>query len=85
MEASIEKAKEKGRPEVKIANMHQTIAGRTRFYKKIDVISEHLQMDGMDFFVAGAGSMTDNLAEGSYTSNAKLIWSGTSYIAFAAM
>lgn len=46
-----------------------------------DHISEHLQYNDMEFFVAGAGSMTDQLGGGSNL--AKLRWSGTSYSAFA--
>lgn len=45
-----------------------------------DHISEHLQVDGMEYFVAGAGSMQDSL---KCTSAANLLWSGTGYSAFA--
>jgi len=47
-----------------------------------DHISEHLQMDGTEYFVVGAGSMTDQL---KYTSAADLVWYGVGYSAFAYM
>jgi hypothetical protein len=47
-----------------------------------DHISEHLHKDGIEYFVAGAGSMTDQL---KYTSQAELIWSGVGYSAYASM
>ena len=47
-----------------------------------DHISEHLQFGSLHAFVAGAGSMTDELKANS---NATLLWSGTGYSAFAAV
>lgn len=62
-------------PLLKKYHVHAYICGH-------DHISEHLQLDGIEYFVAGAGSMTDQL---KYTSKASLAWSGTGYSAFAAM
>lgn len=47
-----------------------------------DHISEHLEKDGIHFFVVGAGSMTDNIEQ---ESNANLLWYGVKYSAFASM
>eukprot|EP01039_Chlorochromonas_danica_P003408 gene3408-3734_t len=47
-----------------------------------DHISEHLRYDGLDIFVAGAGSMADSLGKGS---QADLIWYGVGYSAFGYM
>jgi hypothetical protein len=47
-----------------------------------DHISEHLRRDGIEYFVAGAGSMTDQL---KYSSQADLVWSGVGYSAYASM
>lgn len=47
-----------------------------------DHISEHLRLDGIEYFVAGAGSMTDTLSK---TPSADLIWAGAGYGAFAYM
>jgi hypothetical protein len=56
-------------------NAHAFISGH-------DHISEHLQYEGMDYFVAGAGSMTDSL-NSKCSTGANLVWSGTGYSAFA--
>jgi hypothetical protein len=47
-----------------------------------DHISEHLQYEGIHYFVASAGSMTDNL-KSSCTTKASLTWYGVGYSAFA--
>lgn len=47
-----------------------------------DHISEHLQYKEIEFFVVGAGCMTDSLKSNS---DASLVWSGVGYSAFAAM
>ncbi len=47
-----------------------------------DHISEHLRRGDIDYFVAGAGAMTDSLKR---TSAATLVWYGTGYSAFAAV
>ena len=47
-----------------------------------DHISEHLSADGIEYFVSGAGSMTDSL--GKEDSYAQLQWSGVGYSAFSA-
>lgn len=39
--------------------------------------------NGVQYFVAGAGAMTDKM--GSKTSEGDLIWAGTGYSAFAAV
>mmetsp|Transcript_29854 Transcript_29854/g.30291 ORF Transcript_29854/g.30291 Transcript_29854/m.30291 type:complete len:582 (-) Transcript_29854:15-1760(-) len=55
-------------------NVHAYICGH-------DHISEHLQYGGIEYFVSGAGSMTDYL--GDEDSNATLLWYGTGYSAFS--
>jgi hypothetical protein len=47
-----------------------------------DHISEHLRRDGIEYFVAGAGSMTDQL---KYATQAELVWYGIGYSAYASM
>lgn len=56
-------------------NVHAYFAGH-------DHISEHLQYKGIEFFVVGAGCMTDSLKSNS---DASLVWAGTGYSAFAAV
>lgn len=47
-----------------------------------DHISEHLQYNGIEYFVVGAGSMTDNL---KVDSQASLLWYGVGYSAYASV
>ncbi len=47
-----------------------------------DHISEHLRKDGIEYFVAGAGSMTDQL---KYNTQGEMIWYGVGYSAYASM
>eukprot|EP01031_Cornospumella_fuschlensis_P034445 gene34445-41691_t len=47
-----------------------------------DHISEHLRHKGVEFFVAGAGSMTDKLGAAG-TAADELVWAGVGYSAFA--
>lgn len=61
-------------PLLKQYNVHAYICGH-------DHISEHLSHEGIEYFVAGAGSMTDSL--GKYTSQADLLWYGVGYSAFS--
>ncbi|RYH02094.1 hypothetical protein EON65_47975 [archaeon] len=49
-----------------------------------DHISEHLHHQGVEFFVAGAGSMTDKLGSAGSAAE-KLVWTGVEYSAFAYM
>jgi hypothetical protein len=55
-------------PSIKKHNVQMYFCGH-------DHISEHLSLNGTEFIVNGAGSMTDVL--GSASSSAKLVWSGT--------
>lgn len=48
-----------------------------------DHISEHLSINNINYFVSGAGSMTDKL--GKTTSSANLHWYGVGYSAFSVM
>ena len=47
-----------------------------------DHISEHLQSGGVEYFVAGASTMSSTLTD-DFTSYASLAWAGESYSAFA--
>jgi hypothetical protein len=47
-----------------------------------DHISEHLHHKNVEYFVVGAGCMTDSLKQ---SSSGNLLWSGTKYSAFALM
>lgn len=47
-----------------------------------DHISEHLQYQGIEYFIAGAGALTDSL-NSKCTSEADLKWYGVGYSAFA--
>ena len=47
-----------------------------------DHINEHLQADGVEYFIAGASTMSGTLTD-DYSSYASVAWAGESYSAFA--
>lgn len=49
------------------------------YFSGHDHMSEHLQRNGVDYFVAGAGAMTDTARR---TSKGQLVWAGENYAAF---
>ena len=59
------------RPLLEKYNVHAYLAGH-------DHISEHLVYNDVNYYVCGAGSMTDKLSSKS-SSVASLVWSGTEY------
>ena len=57
--------------------------GVAAYFSGHDHISQHLQHNGIDYFISGAGCMTDGMGSGSNAD--KVVWSGTGYSAFASV
>ena len=55
--------------------------GVAAYFSGHDHISQHLQTNGIDYFISGAGCMADSMGSGSNADT--VVWSGVGYSAFA--